>query len=96
MAEEMEPYDVAFHEQPVAGYETLATVAHRIKSPVMADESAWVPQDVLRLHELGAARLYPCTSPSPAVSIQHCRWLPLQMHVALRTISAAPSKWVSV
>ncbi len=57
VAEEMEPYDVAFHEQPVAGYEALATVAHRIKSPVMADESAWFPQDVLRLHELGAAQI---------------------------------------
>ena len=56
-AEEMEPYDVAFHEQPVAGFEALATVAQRIKAPVMADESAWFPQDVLRLHELGAAQI---------------------------------------
>ena len=56
-AEEMEPYDIAFHEQPVAGFEALAQVAQRINTPVMADESAWFPQDVLRLHELGAAQI---------------------------------------
>ena len=56
-AEEMELYNVAFQEQPVAGFEALAEVARRIKAPVMADESAWFPEDVLRLHELGAAQI---------------------------------------
>jgi len=51
------PYNVAFHEQPVAGFEALARVAQRIDIPVMADESAWFPQDILRLHELGAAQM---------------------------------------
>jgi muconate cycloisomerase len=51
------PYDVAFHEQPVAGFEALAQVARRIDIPVMADESAWFPQDILRLHQLGAAEI---------------------------------------
>ena len=56
-AEEMELYNVAFQEQPVAGFEALAEVARRIKAPVMADESAWFPEDVLRLHELRAAQI---------------------------------------
>jgi muconate cycloisomerase len=51
------PYNVAFHEQPVAGFEALAQVARRIDIPVMADESAWFPQDILRLHALGAAEI---------------------------------------
>lgn len=53
----MEPYDILFHEQPVAGFEALAEVARRIGVPIMADESAWFPQDVLRLHELRASSI---------------------------------------
>lgn len=54
----MEPYDVLFHEQPVAGFTGLAEVARRISIPVMADESAWFPPDILRLAELGAAQIF--------------------------------------
>ncbi|HEX5451857.1 MAG TPA: enolase C-terminal domain-like protein, partial [Candidatus Limnocylindrales bacterium] len=53
----MEPYDLRFHEQPVAGFEGLAAVARLTSTPVMADESAWTTDDVLRLHDLGAASI---------------------------------------
>jgi muconate cycloisomerase len=52
---EMEAYGILFHEQPVAGFEELAEVARLIRVPVMADESAWYPRDILRLRELHAA-----------------------------------------
>jgi muconate cycloisomerase len=51
----MQPFDILFHEQPVSGFEALATVARLVDVPIMADESAWTPQDVLRLRDLGAA-----------------------------------------
>jgi muconate cycloisomerase len=52
---ELEPHGILFHEQPVAGFEALAEVARLIRVPLMADESAWFPRDILRLHELRAA-----------------------------------------
>lgn len=51
----MQASDILFHEQPVAGFEGLAAVARSIDVQVMADESAWYPQDILRLRDLGAA-----------------------------------------
>lgn len=53
----MLPYHIAFHEQPVAGFEALARVARAIDVPVMADESAWFPQDILRLRQLDACEI---------------------------------------
>jgi muconate cycloisomerase len=44
-------------EQPMEGARALAEVARRIDVPVMADESAWTPQDVIELAELRAAEL---------------------------------------
>jgi muconate cycloisomerase len=52
---QMEAFDILFHEQPVAGFDALAEVARRVRVPIMADESAWFPRDILRLHELHAA-----------------------------------------
>jgi len=57
VAKAMDPFQVVFQEQPVPGFEALAEVAQAIKAPVMADESCWFPQDVLRLSELGAAEI---------------------------------------
>ena len=54
---EMMPYKIAFHEQPGAGFEALARVARAIDVPVMADESAWTPQDILRLRALDACEI---------------------------------------
>ncbi|HZD78957.1 MAG TPA: enolase C-terminal domain-like protein [Actinomycetota bacterium] len=44
-------------EQPMRGARALAEVARRIDVPVMADESAWTPQDVIELAELHAAEV---------------------------------------
>ena len=58
----MEEYNVLFCEQPVAGLEAMAQVARGVDIPLMADESAWTPQDILRILEKGAAEvisLYP-------------------------------------
>ena len=48
---------IVFHEQPVPGFEGLAQVARQTGVPIMADESAWTPQDVLRLRDLDAASI---------------------------------------
>jgi muconate cycloisomerase len=53
----MEAFDLAFTEQPVADLEELALIARQVQVPVMADESAWTPQDILRIHALHAAEL---------------------------------------
>jgi len=55
-----EEYGILLCEQPVAGAVGLARVARRIESPVMADESAWTPQDILELHQLDAQLSMPC------------------------------------
>jgi muconate cycloisomerase len=58
----IEQYDVLFCEQPVAGLEAMARVARGVSIPLMADESAWTPQDILRILEKRAAEvisLYP-------------------------------------
>jgi muconate cycloisomerase len=47
----MERYNVLFAEQPVQGIEAMAEVARRVGIPLMHDEGAWTPQDVLRIYE---------------------------------------------
>lgn len=60
-----EEYGILLCEQPVAGAVGLARVASRIESPVMADESAWTPQDILELHQLNAAACFSCYVTKP-------------------------------
>ena len=36
-------------EQPVEGIAGMAQVAQAVDYPIMADESAWTPQDVLEM-----------------------------------------------
>jgi len=58
----MEEFGVLFVEQPVEGLAAMATVARALDTPIMADESAWTPQDILRIIEKEAAdviSLYP-------------------------------------
>lgn len=58
----IEEYDVLFCEQPVAGLDAMARVARGSSIPLMADESAWTSQDILRILERRAAEvisLYP-------------------------------------
>jgi muconate cycloisomerase len=47
----MEPYNVLFAEQPVQGIVAMAEVARRVGIPLMHDEGAWTPQDVLNIYE---------------------------------------------
>ncbi len=53
----MEAFDILFHEQPVAGFDALAEVARLVDIPIMADESAWTCDDVLRLRDRHAASI---------------------------------------
>ncbi len=52
-------------EQPVAGFAELAEVAKQIDVPMMADESAWTREDIVELHELGAAACFSCYVTKP-------------------------------
>ncbi|MCH7570054.1 MAG: mandelate racemase [Deltaproteobacteria bacterium] len=51
----MEEYGILYMEQPVEGIDRMAEVARAIETPVMADESAWSPRDVLDIFERRAA-----------------------------------------
>jgi muconate cycloisomerase len=54
---QMEEYGIWFMEQPVEGIDAMARIAQAVDTPIMADESAWTPQDVLALHRAGAAEM---------------------------------------
>jgi muconate cycloisomerase len=60
-----EEHGIMLCEQPVAGASQLARVAARISVPVMADESAWTPQDILELDQLNAAACFSCYVTKP-------------------------------
>jgi muconate cycloisomerase len=51
----MEEYNLLYMEQPVEGLDAMAEVARRVDTPIMADESAWTPQDVLEIIQKKAA-----------------------------------------
>jgi muconate cycloisomerase len=51
----MAEYDLLYMEQPVEGIEQMAEVAKRVDTPIMADESAWTPQDVMEIARKKAA-----------------------------------------
>jgi muconate cycloisomerase len=51
----MEPYGIHFMEQPVEGIDEMALVAGSVETPIMADESAWTPQDVVEIIRKKAA-----------------------------------------
>jgi len=52
---QMQEYRLRYAEQPVEGIARMARVARAVDVPIMADESAWTPQDVLEIVERGAA-----------------------------------------
>jgi len=54
----MEAYDIAYMEQPVDDTRQMATVAENVDVPIMADEGAWTPQDILQLNNQEAAELF--------------------------------------
>ena len=51
----MAQFDLLYMEQPVEGIDRMAEVARRVDTPVMADESAWTPEDVLEIARKSAA-----------------------------------------
>ncbi len=51
----MEKYDLLYMEQPVEGIDQMAEVTRRVDTPIMADESAWTPQDVIEIVQKKAA-----------------------------------------
>jgi muconate cycloisomerase len=51
----MEEYSIRYMEQPVEGLDAMAEVTHNVDTPIMADESAWTPQDVLEIIRKKAA-----------------------------------------
>lgn len=51
----MEEYDLLYMEQPVEGIDQMAEVARRVDTPIMADESAWTPEDVFEIAQKKAA-----------------------------------------
>ncbi|MGE5305351.1 MAG: mandelate racemase/muconate lactonizing enzyme family protein, partial [Alphaproteobacteria bacterium] len=51
----MEEFNLLYMEQPVEGIDRMAEVACRVDTPIMADESAWTPQDVLEIVRKKAA-----------------------------------------
>lgn len=59
-----EEWDIMLCEQPVAGARLLAEVAARVRTEVMADESAWTAQDILELDALGV-RCFSCYVTKP-------------------------------
>ncbi len=53
----MEEYGIRYMEQPVEGIDAMAQVARGVATPIMADESAWTPQDVLEIVRKRAAEI---------------------------------------
>ncbi len=51
----MEEFNLLYMEQPVEGIDRMAEVASRVDTPIMADESAWTPEDVLEIAKKKAA-----------------------------------------
>jgi muconate cycloisomerase len=51
----MQEEGIRYAEQPVEGIGRMAQIAKAVDVPIMADESAWTPQDVLEIIERDAA-----------------------------------------
>lgn len=51
----MEEFNLLYMEQPVEGIDRMAEVARRVDTPIMADESAWTPEDVIEIVQKKAA-----------------------------------------
>src|ERR1051325_2261367 len=53
----MEEYDLLYMEQPVEGMDGMAEIVRRVDTPIMADETAWTPQDIVEIAAKKAADL---------------------------------------
>jgi muconate cycloisomerase len=66
----MEEYDLLYMEQPVEGIDRLAEVARRVDTPIVADESAWTPHDVLEIAQKKAADIISIYTTKPGGMFQ--------------------------
>ena len=53
----MQEYAIRYMEQPVEGIDAMAEVTRNVDTPIMADESAWTPRDVLEIIQKKAANI---------------------------------------
>jgi muconate cycloisomerase len=89
----MEPYRLKYVEQPVEGLAAMAEVARVIETPVMADESAWTPQDVLEIVQSRAADIISIYTTKPGglykamqvAAVAHAAGLPCNVNGSVET-----------
>jgi muconate cycloisomerase len=89
----MEPARIKYVEQPVEGLRAMAEVARVIETPVMADESAWTPQDVLEIIERRAADIISIYTTKPGglykamqvAAVAHAAGLPCNVNGSVET-----------
>ncbi len=58
-------HGIAMAEQPVEGLTAMAQVRAAVPCPVMADESAWTPHDILEIRDRGAADVFSLYTTKP-------------------------------
>jgi muconate cycloisomerase len=58
-------YGISMAEQPVEGLDAMAEVRAALPCLVMADESAWTPQDILEIQKKGAADAFSLYTTKP-------------------------------
>jgi muconate cycloisomerase len=58
-------YGISMAEQPVEGLDAMAEVRAAVPCLVMADESAWTPQDILEIQKKGAADAFSLYTTKP-------------------------------
>jgi muconate cycloisomerase len=89
----MEAVRLKYVEQPVEGLAAMAEVARVIETPVMADESAWTPQDVLEIIERRAADIISIYTTKPGglykamqvAAVAHAAGLPCNVNGSVET-----------
>lgn len=89
----MEPAGLKYVEQPVEGLGPMAEVARVLETPVMADESAWTPHDVLEIIERRAADIISIYTTKPGgllkairvAAIAHAAGLPCNVNGSVET-----------
>ncbi len=89
----MEPARLKYVEQPVEGMAAMAEVARALETPIMADESAWTPQDVFEIIERGAGDIISIYTTKPGglyqamqvAAVAHAAGLPCNVNGSVET-----------
>jgi len=89
----MERARLKYVEQPVEGLAAMAEVARVLETPVMADESAWTPRDVLDIVEQRAADIISIYATKPGglykamqvAAVAHAAGLPCNVNGSVET-----------